>query len=173
MDQGAGRRLRRLSRKDARFLRHESCCISKSIVQTAKDTGRGIDLENLEGIRGRISAPSGDARNKQSGWSFHQFAAFLWYKAQNAGILITHVDPRNISKTCSVCGHCEKANRKFRAECYCKDCGASSGADWNAAWSIRALVEGNAATELKYSEAKTGSRTAAEFIRKATGYQPA
>jgi putative transposase len=144
---GAKKKLRRLSGKEARFRRHENHWISKSIVQTAKDTGRGIALEDLKGIRERITARGGDARNKLSGWSFHQLFSFLSYKAQDAGIPIVQVDPRNTSRTCSVCGHCEQANRKSQAEFLCKHCGFSANADWNAARNhrLRALAASKAA----------------------------
>jgi IS605 OrfB family transposase len=165
---GAKKKLRRLSGKEARFRRHENHCISKSIVQTAKGTKRGIAVEDLKGIRGRITARGGDARNKLSGWSFHQLVTFLSYKAQDAGIPIVQVDPRNTSKTCSVCGHCEKANRKSQAEFLCKHCEFSANADWNAARNIRAQAASKAASELAIVEAKTGNRIAAEISRKAT-----
>jgi len=170
---GAKKKLRRLSGKEARFRRHENHCISKTIVQTAKRTGRGIALEDLRGIRGRIRARGGDARNRLSGWSFHQLYSFLSYKATDAGIPIVQVDPRNTSRTCSQCGHCEKSNRKTQAEFLCLHCGFSADADWNAARNIRALAECNAATGLAIVEAKTGNGTAAEISRKATGLQPA
>jgi IS605 OrfB family transposase len=167
---GAKKKLRRLSGKEARFRRHENHCISKTIVQTAKGTGRGIAVEDLKGIRGRITARGGDARNRLSGWSFHQLVGFLSYKAQDAGIPIVQVDPSNTSKTCSVCGHCEKANRKSQAEFLCKHCGFSANADWNAARNIRALAASKAAIELAIVEAKIPARreTAAEISRKAT-----
>jgi putative transposase len=165
---GAKKKLRRLAGKEARFRRHQNHCISKSIVQSAKGTGRGIAIEDLKGIRGRITARGGDARNRLSGWSFHQLFGFLSYKAEDAGIPIVQVDPRNTSKTCSVCGHCEKANRKSQAEFLCLHCGFSANADWNAARNIRALAECKAATGLAIDEAKTGNRTAAEISRKAT-----
>ena len=165
---GAKKKLRRLSGKEARFRRHENHCISKTIVQTAKGTGRGIAVEDLKGIRGRITARGGDARNRLSGWSFHQLVGFLSYKAQDAGIPIVQVDPRNTSKTCSVCGHCEKANRKSQSEFLCKHCGFSANADWNAARNIRAQAVSKAASELAVVEAKTGNRIAAETSRKAT-----
>ena len=87
---GRARRERRRScggssGKEARFRRHENHCISKSIVQSAKGTGRGIAVEDLKGIRGRITARGGDARNRLSGWSFHQLVGFLSYKAEGRG----------------------------------------------------------------------------------------
>ena len=137
---GAKKKLRRLAGKEARFRRHENHCISKAIVQTAKDTGRGITLEDLKGIRARITARGGDARNRLSGWSFHQLYNFLCYKATDAGIPVVQVDPRNTSRTCSMCGRCEKGNRRSQAVFVCKHCGFSANADWNAARNIRALA---------------------------------
>jgi len=154
-----------MSGKEARFRKHQNHCISKSIVQTAKGTGCGIAIEDLEGIRGRITARGGDARNRLSGWSFHQLAGFLSYKAEDAGIPIVQVDPRNTSKTCSVCGHCERGNRKNQAEFVCKHCGFSANADWNAARNIRALAASKAATELDNVDPRSNL---GELSRKAT-----
>jgi putative transposase len=137
---GAKKKLRRLAGKEARFRRHQNHCISKTIVEAAQRTGRGIALEDLKGIRDRIRARGGDARNRLSGWSFHQLYSFLCYKATDAGIPIVQVDPRNTSRTCSMCGHCEQANRRSQAVFGCKHCGFSTNADWNAARNIRALA---------------------------------
>lgn len=52
----ARRRLKKLSGKEARFAKDTNHCISKRIVAKAKDTGRGIALEDLGGIRDRITA---------------------------------------------------------------------------------------------------------------------
>src|SRR5207248_2068795 len=120
-------------------------------------------------IRGRVRARGGDARNRLSSWSFHQLYSFLAYKAADAGIPVAHVDPRDTSRTCSVCGYCEKANRPSQAVFSCRHCGFSADGDWNAALNIRALAERNAATGLAVVEAKTGNGTAAETSRKAAG----
>jgi putative transposase len=146
---GAKKKLKRIAAKESRFRRHENHCISKTIVETARRTGRGIALEDLKGIRERVTARGGDAKNRLSGWAFGQLYAFLSYKAQLAGVPVVTVDPRNTSRTCAVCGHCEKANRKSQAEFRCKACGHESHADVNAARVIRALaVSCNAAIGL-------------------------
>lgn len=168
---GAKKKLRRISGKESRFRKHENHRISKSIVQTAKDTGRGIAIEDLKGIRGRITARSGDARNRLSSWSFSQLFSIIQCKATDAGIPIVQVDPRNTSKACSVCGYCERANRKTQAEFSCLKCGFSANADWNAARNIRALANSKVATGLAALEAKTGNRTAAKASRKSTAPQ--
>jgi len=79
---------------------------------------------------------------------------FLSYKAQLNGIRVIAIDPRNTSRTCSACGHCEKANRKSQSEFVCKVCHHSQNADVTAALNIRALgivklpmVSGSIATQ--------------------------
>jgi putative transposase len=146
---GAKKKLRRVSGKEPRFLTHQNHCISKTIIETAKRTGRGIALEDLKGIRDRIRARGGDARNRLSGWSFGQLFSFLSYKAQSAGVPVVFVDPRNTSRTCVECGHCERSSRKNQALFQCKACGHESHADVNAARNIRALAASKTAIELE------------------------
>jgi IS605 OrfB family transposase len=136
---GAKKKLKRVSGKEARFRKHENHCISKAIVATAKDTDRGISVEDLTGIRDRLPVWGRDARNRLSGWSFAQLVAYLSYKARLAGVPVVKVDPRNTSRTCSECGHCDKDNRKSQAKFSCVSCGMNMNADQNAALIIRAL----------------------------------
>jgi transposase len=52
------------------------------------------------------------------------------------------VDPRNTSRTCSVCGHCARSNRQSQASFLCKSCGYAAPADENASINIsRAAVK--------------------------------
>lgn len=145
---GAKKKLKRVSGKEARFRRHENHVISKRIVESAKRTGRGIALEDLRGIRDRVTARGGDARNRLSGWAFYQLRAFIEYKAMRAGVPVITVDPRNTSRTCSACGHCEKSNRRSQDKFLCKSCGHEAHADENAARNIRALGICNLPIEL-------------------------
>lgn len=146
---GAKKKLKRVSQKEARFRKHENHCISKTIIETARRTGRGIALEELSGIRERVTARGGDARNRLSGWSFAQLGTFLDYKAALAGVPVVYIDPRYTSQTCAECSHRERSNRKRQAEFRCKACGHEAHADVNAARNIRALaVSCNAAIEL-------------------------
>lgn len=145
---GAKKKLKRIAGKEARFRKHENHCISKTIVATARRTDRGIALENLKGLRERVTARGRDARNRLSGWSFAQLYGFLAYKASLAGVAVVSVDPRNTSRTCSVCGYCDKANRKTQARFQCLHCGQSENADVNAARNIRALGASKPPTEL-------------------------
>ena len=144
---GAKKKLRHLAGREARFRRHENHCIAKRLVTTCKDTGRGLALENLHGIRNRTTVRRKD-RARHTGWAFGQLRAFLDYKAALAGVPVEVVDPRNTSRTCSRCGHCEKANRKDQATFVCRHCFSSLHADVNAARNIRARAACKPAPEL-------------------------
>jgi putative transposase len=145
---GAKKKLKRIAGKEARFRKHENHCISKAIVEKAKDTGRGIAVEDLTGIRDRLPVWAKDARNKLSGWSFAQMVGFLEYKARLSGVPLVKVDPRNTSRTCAECHHCEKDNRKSQAKFLCVKCGHAANADRNAALNISALARSNVAKGL-------------------------
>jgi IS605 OrfB family transposase len=140
------RALRRTKRREARFRRDVNHCISRRLVTRAKDTGRGIALEELTGIRDRARFRKRQ-RAKMSGWAFNQLRQFVSYKAGLAGIPLRLVDPRNTSRTCSQCGHCEQANRPSQAVFSCRQCGFSCLADLNGALNVRARALVNAPTE--------------------------
>lgn len=137
---GAKKKLKRIAGNEARFRRHQNHCISKAIVGLAKDTARGIAVEDLTGIRERLPVWGKDARNRLSGWSFAQLVSFLSYKARLAGVPVVAVDPRNTSRTCSACDHCSRDNRTSQEKFLCVSCGMGMNADQNAALNIRALA---------------------------------
>jgi IS605 OrfB family transposase len=129
--------LQRLRRRESRFRAHENHVISKKLVAAAKGTTRGIALEDLKGIRLRVTVGRRQ-RAKHSGWAFLQLRSYIEYKARLAGIPVIAVDPRDTSRTCSQCGHCEKANRKSQAAFVCLHCGYTCHADYNGARNVRA-----------------------------------
>lgn len=133
------RRLKKLSGQESRYRKDINHCISKSIVTKAKDTGRGISLEDLKHIRERTRFRK-EQRSKMSGWAFFQLRSFIAYKAQYAGIEVKIIDPRNTSRECSACGYIDKANRKKQAEFCCLSCGHEANADVNAAINISSRV---------------------------------
>jgi IS605 OrfB family transposase len=143
---GARKKIKRMRDKEARFRRHRNHVISKAIVESARRTERGIALEDLEGIRERVTARGGDARNRLSGWAFAQLGAFIGYKARLAGVPVVQVDPRDTSRTCAECGHCAIGNRKSQGGFSCQACGHEADADANAARNIRALALAKRAT---------------------------
>ena len=133
----AKRHLRQLSGREARFKRNTNHVISKHIVSKAKQQRQAIAIEDLRHIRQRTdSTVRRSQRNRHSSWSFFQLRFFLSYKAALSGVPLHTIDPRNTSRTCSVCGYCAKENRKSQASFCCVKCGHSMNADWNAAVNI-------------------------------------
>ena len=133
----AHRKLRRIAGQQRRFQAHTNHVISKTIVQSAQRTGRGLALEDLTGIRGRVTARRRQ-RARLGNWAFSQLRQFITYKARLAGVPVFPVDPRNTSRTCPGCGSVEKANRVSQAQFLCQSCGLAGLADYIAARNIRA-----------------------------------
>jgi IS605 OrfB family transposase len=138
----AKRLLRLRRRKEQRFSNHVNHVISKQIVAAAERTGRGIALENLEGIRSRVRATRKQRRVLHS-WAFGDLQSKIAYKAKRAGVQVCFVDPRNTSRECRVCGHTEKGNRKTRDNFACLACGQTADADINAACVIASRADVN------------------------------
>jgi IS605 OrfB family transposase len=132
----AKRKLKKVSGKEARFRADTNHCISKHLVEKAKDTGCAIGLEDLTHINSRTTVRKSQRAERMS-WAFFQLRSFLTYKAKLAGIPVVLVDPRNTSRQCSCCGHIDKANRRSQSEFLCVSCGHRENADINAAKNIR------------------------------------
>lgn len=122
------RHLKKITGKEARFRLIENHRISKAIVRKAQGTSRGIALEDLQGIRDRVTVRKRQ-RSMHMGWAFHQMRQFVTYKALQAGVKIVIVDPRDTSRTCLSCGHIDKKNRKSQSEFECVLCGFKANAD--------------------------------------------
>jgi IS605 OrfB family transposase len=138
----AKRKLKSISGKQARFQKHTNHQISKCIVRKAQDTNRAIALEDLSGIRDRVTVRR-KQRARHANWSFYDLRAKIEYKAKRAGVPVIPVDPRNTSKMCSVDGHIDSANRPTQSIFKCTRCGFEDLADHNAALNIRARGEVN------------------------------
>jgi putative transposase len=134
----ARRRLSKIRKREANFRRNENHRIAKQVVAKAKATGRAIALEDLKGIRDRVSVKKPEQRARHAGWAFFQLRSFVEYKARLAGVPVVTVDPRDTSRRCHQCGYTDKANRKDRATFRCRHCLHSANADVNAARNIRA-----------------------------------
>jgi putative transposase len=137
----AKRKLKRFSGKERRYAIDTNHCISKKLVAKAKDTNRAIALEDLEGIRSRVTVRrSQRAADRTScsahSWAFFQLRSFVTYKAKRAGVPVFLVDPRNTSRTCPACGHVDKANRPSQSKFSCMVCGFAGLADHIAAINI-------------------------------------
>ena len=131
----AKRHLQKSSRRWTRFQAAHNHLIANAILVPLQ-AGDTLALEDLTDIRDGCKQ-----RKQQRGlfhrWSFAQLGRFLAYKAERKGILVVWVDPRNSSRTCSRCGHCEKSNRRSQSHFVCRSCGYTVNADYNAAQNLR------------------------------------
>jgi putative transposase len=132
----ATRRVKRRARREARHATHLNHRIAKDIVAVAERTGRGIALEDLQGIRDRVRLHRYQ-RATQSSWPFHQLEQHITYKARRAGVPVLLVDARYTSQMCPRCKHTSRSNRPTRDRFSCRRCGLAGPADVVAAVNIR------------------------------------
>jgi IS605 OrfB family transposase len=154
----AKRLLKKQRRKEHRFVTDVNHRMAKQLVTKAQGTRRGIALEDLTGIRDRMTVKKAQ-RRRQHSWAFHQLRFFIQYKARLAGVPVVFVDPRNTSRTCPHCGLIDRRNRPNQAFFRCIGCGFAGPADTIAAGNIarRAAVNqpnaGSAAEQAPASSA--------------------
>ena len=139
----AKRLLRKRRRTERCFATDVNHTISKRLVAVAKGTGRGIALEDLQGIHDRLTVRKPQRATLRS-WSFFQLRQFVSYKARLAGVAVVFVDPRNSSRTCPRCGLIDKRNRPSQAQFSCVSCGLAGLADHIAALNVQGRASVNA-----------------------------
>jgi IS605 OrfB family transposase len=127
--------LKKRRRKEKYFVKDTNHRISKKIVETAQRHSVGIALENIKGIRKRVTVRKGQ-RYQLHSWAFNDLMQKIWYKAKREGVEVKLVDPRYTSQECSSCGNIEKSNRKSQSLFSCQSCGYTVHADVNAACNI-------------------------------------
>jgi putative transposase len=131
----AKRRLKKLSGRERRFQKDANHRIAKALVHKAVQSRKALALEDLTGISERTTVRR-ENRYERHAWAFYHLRMYIAYKAAWAGIPVRFVDPRNTSRTCNQCGHCEKANRQHQSSFKCQQCGFCLNADINAALNI-------------------------------------
>jgi putative transposase len=133
------RLLKRLSGKErttATILNHT---ISKSLVKSAKEQGKGIAIEDLTNIRFASKRRNKKFRTKLGRWNFGQLRSFLEYKSLLNGVQLVVVEPAYTSKTCSCCKHIGKRTNKV-FKCTNQNCEVDVlDADYNASLNIASL----------------------------------
>jgi putative transposase len=130
------RKLKALSGRERRFKANTNHTIAKKIVAKATDTGRGVAIEDLEGIRNRTRFRK-KQRDRISKWAFAELREYMEYKAALSGVKVQPVDPRNTSKRCPECNHVSGKNRIRRDVFLCDECGYFDHADVVGAKNIR------------------------------------
>lgn len=132
----AARLLKKRAKREARHATRINHTIAKDVVAVAQRTERGIALENLGGIRERVTVRR-DQRATQSSWPFHQLGTFIAYKARRVGVPVIEVDAAYTSQRCPRCGNTERANRPTRDDFCCRRCGLAGPADVVAGVNVR------------------------------------
>lgn len=133
---GSRKLLKRLSGKEKTMAKIINHTISKSIVASAKEQGKGIALEDLTNIRFTSKRRNKKFRTKLGKWNFSQLRSFLTYKSLLNGVPLVVVPPAYTSQMCSSCYHIGKrTNKHFE----CKNCGNNMDADVNASKNIATL----------------------------------
>ncbi|RMH30870.1 MAG: transposase [Nitrospirae bacterium] len=136
--QSAKQKLRQVSGKEARRVKHINHETSKAIVEQAKRLGIArIVMEDLTHIRSRIKAGR-RVRARLHRWAFRQLQRFVEYKAKAAGIAVEYVNPAYTSQSCSACGNIGK-RAKHRFEC--DNCGLRAHSDCNASRNLARIGE--------------------------------
>ncbi len=127
--------LRKISRKEERFVSEVNHCISKEIAAMPFEV---FAIEDLTSIRVQSRTKGVEFTKKLNNWAFCELEQFLRYKAEALGKSVVTIDPRYTSQKCSVCGHIYKGNRKGHSF-KCVKCCFQIHADLNAARNIAIL----------------------------------
>jgi putative transposase len=131
--------LKRLSGKEKTYASIVNHAIAKSIVQSAKEQGKGIAIEDLTGIRFTSKKRNKKFRTKLGKWNFSMLRQYIEYKALLNGVKCIAVAPAYTSQTCSACNHIGKRTNKV-FKCTNTNCKVDSiDADFNAAQNISLL----------------------------------
>lgn len=132
----AKRKLKQRARRERRHAAHVNHKIAKTVVADAQRTGRGVALEDLQGIRDRVRLKR-HQRATLSSWPFYQLGEYIAYKARRVGVPVIEVDAAYTSQTCPRCGHVSRKNRPTRDNFTCVVCGLAGPADHIAAVNVR------------------------------------
>ena len=110
-------------------------------MERAKGTGRRIALEDLTGIRQRVTVRHGKQSHRHGSWAFRDLRTKIEYKAARAGVEVVIVPARGTSTACPKCEpevlKWDRRNRRSQETFKCRICQYTAPADWNAAGNIR------------------------------------
>lgn len=137
--QSAKQKLRQVSGREMRRVKHINHETSKAIVKAAMEAGIAtIAMEDLTHIRERIRAGK-RMRARLHRWAWRQLQTFVEYKAKAAGIAVEYVNPAYTSQTCSECG---SLGRRLKHRFMCSTCGFRAHSDLNASRNLARIGSG-------------------------------
>lgn len=128
--------------KIVNYTRNEIHTLTSNLVKYLLEVGGSqIVLEDLTNIRKSSSRKEGTSKGKNLNYllnnvfPFKMFQNFLDYKCRLNGIDVVYINPKNTSKTCSICKSLN-TERPKQSLLVCKDCGRRQNADLNGAKNI-------------------------------------
>jgi putative transposase len=134
-DRRVGRRLlRREGRREHRRVVQRLHLLTKMLVAEARDRAAALVLEDLRlpqgGGRGRRM------RRRLSSWPQRELHRQLEYKAEEQGVPVIKVNPRNTSKTCPRCCDIKERRSRVGRVFVCAECGWRCDRQLNAGLNI-------------------------------------
>ena len=120
-----------------------------------------IAVEDLK-IRNMVRNTHLSKSISDAGWG--QFLSFVTYKAEEAGCYVERVNPRNTSKTCSVCGYVYKDMDLSVRSWICPVCHTAHDRDINASVNVLNKTIGKELAEYKLVETASSLTKKACFL---------
>jgi len=132
----AGKKLKRLSRKQQNYTRTRCWQLASELVKLAKLSDARIIIERLKHLRKRRGEWGRRSRKcvNQIPYGFLRFA--IEHKAAQERVIVEAVSARYTSQTCPRCGLARKANRRNHRYFKCVRCGLEANADLVASLNI-------------------------------------
>jgi len=95
--------------------------VSKGLVKAASDAQAAIVIEDLRLPKG--GGRGARMRRRISSWPQRELHRQIEYKAEERGVPVIKVDPRNTSKTCPRCGEIKQRRSRVGRVFVCDKCG--------------------------------------------------
>ncbi len=134
-DRRVGRKLlRREGRRERRRIVQRLHLLTKMLVAEAKARRAALALEDLHLPPGGGRGPR--MRRRLSSWPRRELHRQLEYKAEEQGVPVIKVNPRNTSKTCPKCGEVKERRSRIGRVFVCASCGWRCDRQLNAGLNI-------------------------------------
>ena len=114
----ARRRLKKMGRRENRWMRDVNHCVSKALVNKYPSNTLFV-LEDLSNVRKSTQRVKKERKYTQVSWSYYDLESKLKYKALLKGSFVLNVPANYTSQRCPVCGHIQDTNRDKEKHCFC------------------------------------------------------
>ena len=135
----AKRRLKKIRKREHRWMEDINHCVSKHIVES-QPKGSIIVLEDLKKMNEQTKCFRKKDRYACHSWAYHSLQQKIIYKAEKKGQRVVKVPPYYTSSTCPKCGIQKKTNRNYGRHIYkCSYCGFEADDDVTAAMTLQRI----------------------------------